>query len=416
MAMSRRRRRQRATFIGAAIGLMVIFTFVISLINPDFGTNTNTSDDVTLITPGTAEPTRVIVPTPDPDPQLEGEPVYIHSTGYFQTFRPAGDDWYIDDTPIDDQASRLSLVMQSQERLVVLHNYIQPGVEYESLESLSENFLTAEHYAGEWSRYGSWQETGERQITDNRITINFRLEAEDTPYIGRDVMWLDGTWLYVSRVVVPSNNPALLDTLDQLVISNFIGYHDIQALPRLWPVYTDQQLGFLFKYDPGWQLAAGGVGRPVTFNSTVEATRGTTRVWTVPERLIESPEAAEAWLTETSPNATILGSGTIEREFGSGGYQVSYRFQDDSGDAHSGLVVLLNDDAGTLYIADLHLDAPNLNLLSDENLAPEQMTTRQGLVEGFTILPLEAREPLPVPEVPAEAVTEEVAATESPSE
>jgi len=86
------------TFLGALIGVIIIFTFVISLISP--GTFRSTSDDdfPTLTPYGTLpSPTQIVLPTPEADPQLEGELPYIHSSGAFQTFKPAGSDWFVDE-------------------------------------------------------------------------------------------------------------------------------------------------------------------------------------------------------------------------------------------------------------------------------------------------------------------------------
>ena len=160
MSMSRRQRqRRRATIAGAAIGIMIIFTFVIGLINPDLGRNRNNNDPLPTFTPyGTPPPpTQIIVPTPDPDPQLAGELPYIHSSGLFQTFRPAGDDWTYDDRPAVDNASRLSVVIQSPNRLVVIHNYIQRGVDaavIQILPSMFQNRRTFGEALGEISRLG----------------------------------------------------------------------------------------------------------------------------------------------------------------------------------------------------------------------------------------------------------------------
>lgn len=385
MFVSKKRSRQSATLLGAIIGLMVIFTFVIALINPNIGSqSSDSSESQPLATP---EPTRLVVPTPDPDPQLGGERPYIHSSGLFQTFRPAGEDWVIDErlpgesTPTTTSLARV--VIQSGTRLVVIHNYIQPGKEYESLESLSQNFITAEHFAQDWYAYDRWQEVS-RTVTESSVVVTLDLEYQTAKYRAISTYQLAGDWLMVSRLVVPANNPGLLDLLQQLMGTSFVLYDELLALPLEWPAYIDQQLGTLFKRPAAWEVVAGGEGRPVTFADS--AGLGRVYLLTVPDRALTSAEEAEAWVTEQHPDASILGSAPVEHQHGSG-FEVAYRYRDEKGDTHSGLMVLLNDADGTLYAANAQIDPPDVNLLDEAVLSGDLLDIRRAVVEGFIVLP-----------------------------
>jgi hypothetical protein len=389
MSQSKKRNRQRATFIGALIGLMIIFTFVISLINPGLGSKSdnNAPEPVQLDTP---QPTAVIFPTPDSDPHLTGELPYIHNSGFFQTFRPAGSDWTFDEGPADEPYARV--VIQSGQRLAVIHNYVQQGVNYDTVETLSQDHLNESYFATAWTDYTSWQETN-RQFSQDTVTISFNLVAAGNDYLGEDITRIDGGWLYVTRLVVPANNPALLEILHNLVLPNFIGIHDLQTLPLLWPAWIDQGLGYALKHPPHWQHVAGDMGRPVTFKITSEDNALTIRVSTELERTLDSLEAAETWVTDAEPTATVLDSAPVERETGSG-YQVAYNYTDSAGDAHSGLMVLLNDDAGTLFVTNLQFEQPDINALDAETVPPVNAQDVQALTQGFIVLPLTAIEPV----------------------
>ena len=183
MSVYNRRARRRATFIGAAIGSIIIFTFVLSLVAPGLGTTTSV---VPTTVPNTPEPTRIVVPSPQPDPQLSGALPYDHSSGAFQVFRPAGDDWVINDNPFATEGDRRDVIIQSGPRLVVIHYSVQPGVEFDALDSLSENYLTEAHYAEEWANYDAWEETG-REVTDEAVIVDFGLRADYVEYLGRDL-------------------------------------------------------------------------------------------------------------------------------------------------------------------------------------------------------------------------------------
>ena len=96
MHKSRKHSQRRTTLLGAAIGSIIIFTFVITLIVPD-RVRRRSSSSADLDSYATPQPTKLVIPTPDPDPQLTGRPPYIHSSGLFETFLPAGDDWIVDE-------------------------------------------------------------------------------------------------------------------------------------------------------------------------------------------------------------------------------------------------------------------------------------------------------------------------------
>jgi hypothetical protein len=396
MSLARKRIQRRATLIGALLGFIIIFTFVISLIAPGQNSRRSSSSGAlpTLTPYGTPPPpTPVIVPTVEANPQLEGELPYIHSTGLFQTFRPAGDDWMITEGQGADGA--ISVVIQSLARLAVIHNYIRPGVQYENPDSLSADFLTESYFVDAWSEYDSWLETG-RTIADNRVIVNFDLSASAVSYLGRSIAWVDGSWLYVSRLVVPANNPALLDLLQTLILPEFRGYPELQAMPEFWPAYSDQELGFLLKHPAGWQVVAGSKGRPVTFNVPVAEGAGktTVRVWTIADNPIDSDQQAEAVLSGAEPTATILTIEPVVHDMGTG-YQIAYAYRDAAGDPHSGLMVLLNDAHGMLFVANLQSTPPDTNWLDTEHLSAQDSQTAQALTTGFVILPDDARQPAP---------------------
>lgn len=410
MSLSNKRTRRNTTLVGALLGLIIIFTFVVSLFtNP--GTTTSVVPTSALRTP---RPTSIIVPTPDRDPNLEGELPYIHSSGLFQTFRPAGSGWSIDDNPFTEDGDRLDMVIQSTARLVVIHNSVQPGMEYESLQSLSDNFLNEAYYAAEWSNYSSWEETS-REVTGDAVIVNFDLGAEDVNYLARDISRLDGDTLYVARVVVPSNNPALLDLLATDVQAAFFGYDQLQAVPRVWPAYVDQQLGFVLKYPAAWQIIAGAPGRPATLRSATGQPEATIRLEAHAAQPLASAADAEAWVSGMDDAVTVLGSAPLEHPTGTG-YQVAYESRDAAGDRHSGLVVLLNDAAGALFVANLQLDEGGVNLLDAEALTGAPLEARDAVVDGFMVLPPGSHAALAPEASPVATEVMEAEATQSATE
>jgi len=391
MQKSRKRGQRRTTLLGAIVGLMIIFTFVLTLIAPDLGSRR--SSNAALDPFATPQPTRLVIPTPDPDPQLTGRPPYLHSSGLFQTFLPAGDDWIVDEGESVQASAVARVVISSPQRLVVIHNYIQPGVEYESLDSLSANYLTEQHFAGAWQDYDSWEETG-RTVGEEGVVVDFALTSEGHDYLGRTTSRLWQDWLFVARIVVPANNPTLLDLLQTLVIPTFQGFPALLALPSDWRAYVDQTAGFMLRHPAGWTVAAGSPGRPATLLLNGANNNERVRLWTEPETPIASTEAAEAWVRAAATVDAVLSVATVQREAGRG-YLVAYRTLDAAGDAHSALTALLNDEAGTLFVADLQIESPDANLLDSQSVPDAYVAARQSVAEGFIVLPASSRSATP---------------------
>ncbi len=391
MAKSKKRSQRRATMLGALIGGMIIFTFVITLIAPDLGVRSDLNGDLDPF--ATPIPTALVIPTPDPDPQLVGRPPHMHSSGLFQTFLPAGRDWIVDEGEASPGGGTARVVISSPQRLVVIHNYIQPGVEYESLDALSANYLTAQHFAGAWQDYDGWQETG-RAVGEDGVVVDFALTSEGHDYLGRATSRLWEDWLFAVRIVVPANNPTLLDLLQTLVIPTFQGFPALLALPTDWTTYLDQTAGFALRHPPGWTVAAGSPGRPATLLLEGARSNERVRLWTEPDTIIASTDAAEAWVRAAAKVDAVLSVATVQREAGTG-YLVAYRTLDAAGDARSALAALLNDEAGTLFVADLQIDSPDANLLDAQSVPEAYTGAQRSVAEGFIVLPLSSRAAAP---------------------
>ncbi len=391
MSLSRKRSRQRATLVGAAIGVVIIVTFVLSLIAPGASPRTTTTSDDLLATP---LPTALVVPTPEPDPQVEGETPYIHSSGLFRAFRPAGQDWTVDERASVGASTVASVVIQSGRRLVVVHNYIRPHVEYETPQALSENFLTVQHFAGAWQDYEHWEETA-RSLQADKVIVDFKLQQLGVNYIARVAYWVQDGWLFVARVVTPANNPLLLERLFERVVEGFVGFEALMQLPLDWTAQVDQRLGYILRHPASWQRVAGDVGRPITFVAESAAGPMRVRTWAKTAPPLADEDAARAWLAENREAAQVLSVQPLQRGAGKG-FALSYTFFSSTGDPQSGLVVLLHDTAETLWTVDLQLPVPSLDLLATdavEGLDEETSAARRAVLEGFWVLEEALRQP-----------------------
>lgn len=388
MSSSRKHGRRRATIIGSIIGFIIIFSFLITLISPDLGSRSNSSSDVNTNF-DTPEPTAIVVPTAAPDPQLEGAAPFIHSSGLFSTFRPAGTDWFISESGPDENSSIVRVVIQSPTRLTVIHNYIQPGVEYETLASLSENFLTIAHFSEAWQDYDSWIETS-REVTDDAVIIDFDVKWQDVDYIARSINWLEDGSLFATRVVTPADNTLMLDLTQQYVMASFKSLPGLDNVPETWPAFVDQITGYILKYPSAWEQVAGAAGRAVTFAASDNQGDHIIRTWTEAEQPLAESADVVTWVEATEPNAEIISFTSQEGTMGMR-HEVAYTYVDTAGDSRSGLMVLLNDAAGTLFIANLQTAILNTNLLTETELSVGIVQAVQAVRSGFVILPEDMR-------------------------
>ncbi|NDJ77023.1 MAG: hypothetical protein GYB65_12280 [Chloroflexi bacterium] len=406
MSLSRKRRQRRATLVGAVVGMLIIFTFVLGLIAPDLGTRSRSDDDSGAdVDPlATAAP-----PTPDPNVVFEGGEPYLHSSGYYQTFQPVGGDWSTDEFLFDETAGYLtgsvtypSVFIRSGRHAVVIHHFRQSGINFDSIESFSAEFLDQARFAGEWQEYDSWAETG-RQITDNTVSIDFNLRLQNQEYAARDISRLEASVMYTVRIVVPAANPALLDELEVKVLPAFVPLTDLQTLEQGWPTYVDREQGFAFKHPFGWEQVSGGQGGPVTWRvMNIDAPSNPSpyqpltaiRLSTATGTHVESPDDARAWVADNlftgdgDANQT-LDALPVTRQQGSG-YLVAYTYQTDAGDTNSGLVLLLDDSEGTLYVADLKVELLGGGNLIDPSFTQDLVPVQEAIKavsDGLVLLP-----------------------------
>ncbi len=72
-------------------------------------------------------------------------------------------------------------------------------------------------------------------------------------------------------------------------------------------------------------------------------------------------------------------------------HEVAYTYVDTTGDSRSGLMVLLNDAAGTLFVANLQTAILDTNLLTETELSVGIVQAVQAVRSGFVILPEDMR-------------------------
>lgn len=374
--MRKRGRINKGYIITFGFAIILIATFVISLVATP-GTTNNISDIEDFDPLPTIPPTQIPLPTPEPDgPNLTLRALDIQSNGLFQVTVP--NDWEIAENRFNPAVPRARITYDSpiNLRYSVIDVILDFGINYPSHEALSTDYLTTTYFRSEWSaEYQGMLETS-RTVGDT-ITIDFELAASGQGFLARQVSWLDNGWLHSVRAVVPSNNPLLLDALIDMIVPTFVSYNDQRETDFSWTAYTDSEQGFLIRY-PNWQESARSL-------LTATDLPAQARLRTILAQPLAALEDAEAFVMNTlRPGSEVLSSQVTEREYGSG-YLVSFSDVDSDGNPVSGMAALLNDDAGDLYVADIRLEEPTINLLSLEADSPYQQL--RDVLDTFMILP-----------------------------
>ena len=380
MAKQKGKRRQQwrnPTYVGSvAVAIVFIIIFIVSFVSPGGGT-TDIPDIDALPTP---EPAPLVAPTPEPGgPVLTFGAPSVQANGLFQVRVPGG--WFPSSNAYDASIPRARMSFNNPQRLSVIDVLIQFGVNYPSNEALSDEFLTEAFFLGAWSDYGASSETG-RTVGDT-VIVDFDLVADNLDFLGRQIAWLDGDWLHMVRIIVPNNNPPLLETLSETVTPSLVSFQaDQRDLPPTLAAYVDVAQGFLVRHS-NWRQVSGGAGGPAVLEN--QASQGHLLLRVVDETPLESLDDAEAFITGTlRPDAEILSSQVTERQFAEG-FLLSYADRDADGNSIAGAVALLNGDDDRLLVAEVRITARDLDLLSVSDDA--RVTQARQIIDSFMALP-----------------------------
>ncbi len=304
-----------------------------------------------------AQGTLAAIVFPPPNPNVTMGILYVHPKATFVIAQPQG---YTPTAQSDMLINGVSMVDNT--RYSVLHAYMLHYGFGQSVQVLdAEN--SPDILANSWSQYDTWMETG-RDAGEDRLTISFTLDLAGNHYLARHITWADeqdDTWVYVVRLVVPENNPALLDTLEELIIPSFDRLPDSRSTPIEWTGAVNVNQGYSIRYPLTWRLTEGGPGQP----STLATGQGTLTL-RGSARPVPDADAVPAWVQEIHPEAEILAVEPAERAFGAG-YAVAFTYPDTDGARHSKLAVLINTPDGQLVSAMFELAGEaSVNLLDEE--------------------------------------------------
>lgn len=382
----KKRRYSTQFYFSVFIGIVLIGIFMVTLVvNPTTMSTHNDDGDVINNAPAvnTPAPTQLRLPSPNPNgvTLTMAEPV-VSQTGLFSITVPEG--WTNIQNTYDPNLPGARVRFNNGELFSVIEAVVQDGVNFPTHEALSDDLLDSNYFFNVWGEYDGFEEVS--RTVDEAVTIDFNLQLQNVQMAARQVAWLDSSQMNVLRLVVPGNDPNLLDALTDQVLPAFVPSEDLRDsnLPSIWSAFSDVEQGFMILH-PNWQRVSGAESNVAVLRSTNPP--GRLEMRSEAETAIDSLDDAEAFAAGIlDPRSEILSSQATARQFGEG-YLVSFQTRDSDGNPVAGLVALLNDENGNVAIAEIQLIGSSADLLSAEQEFEESQI--RDMIRTFTILPPE---------------------------
>lgn len=343
-------RQQRVTIV---IGIILVIAMAASAILPLL------QSSATFTQPIDEQPTarpQATVPPPQDTASISFDEQYIHPTGLFDAAVPTG---YQVTTEYND-VDEAQVVMRNPEQLSVAEIRVLSGDDVASAEDL-EALFTSDWLQSSWREYSSWDESRRVVNEDGQLEMDFTLRRGNQSYIARQIAWVEGSYVYMTRVVTPDNASESLRYILNNLASSVEPNAQYAQLPLDWGGYYDEQNGHIIRYPANWTLADAAPGVPASITADGVSMRVEAR-----EGSVDSADAAAALVEEGRAGVSVLSTEEVDQN-GSTGYRVTYSLTTPDGAAQSGAVVILNGTEGMIHVADLRLDTgESVDLNSDD--------------------------------------------------
>lgn len=378
--MKKRRKMSSSQIAATAIGLIIVATFVISLVAPGTS-NSNTTVPTALpndsdTSSNQSAPVSAIL-------GIEGKPPLLSGSGLFQAFQPASTRWYVYQDNYAPNENRANLIFRGQ--CAIIHNFVQLGFNYDTPEELSEAVFNDDYFTTEWLSYPEWELTS-RTFDAPYVIMDFDLVGRPegncpTDYVGRQISWMENGLLYNVRLVVMKTDKSSLDKLQALTVPSFTTYaYNADIISQQgWRSRSNLDEGY-FIVIPSYFL----IDTVADYVGTAQMASYQINIETSADTPLASAEEAQAWLMNYRSGITILDNETVEQPFATG-YRFSFSFENSDGDSFSGAASLLNDADGKLYVAEIFTSEDDLNFLV-ENTENANLTSARKMLNSFSVM------------------------------
>jgi len=400
--MKRKMSQQLYFGFGIVMAFLMVATLILPALQPDQVTH---QQDV----PDTPVPTDVPIPTFPPPitdfSNISFEEDYLHPSGLFTVGVPTG---WSPNAPINNP-NQAQISLNNPDAVSLIEAYVlDPLIENPTLDDLDARFDEA-FLRGSWSQYSTWTELT-RQQQEDRLLIDFSLSRSGQQFLARHAAWTDGDWIYVARVVVPSNARDLMFFLLDNMIENIEKNPQFVGTPLGWTGYYDEEDQHIIRFPSAFTLTDGSDGVPTSF---VRDDGTVLRVEAQDEANVSSEDDAAAYVEALRSGISVDTVEATERQGGSG-FVVNYTYTNVDGDTQEGEAVLLNGEDGQLHVANVLLPAGEsfVHEPAEEGAEPQvdEVVTALETFSLLTGLNLPQPEPVETPE-PESAIEETAEAT-----
>lgn len=387
---------------------------VASLILPSIAQNVQQQQQQQALTP---VPTNTPIPPTFPPPLTDFSGItfeqdYLHPSGLFYVTLPKG--WSVINHVNNTRQAQVSL--NNAERVSVIEVYIErPSTPVTTPEEVS-GLYTSGTLAASWRDYDRWREAGQRRYVDDRVVIDFVLSDGGVDYFAQHSAWTDGTWVYVVRVVVPSNASELMFWLTENMPNHFHVLEAYKGTPLGWTSQYNQLTTTFIRYPNSWRILDGSatlLTRPIT----IGVDDNTAIVVNTVDGNLPDEAAAREWVSALRRNLEVVSVKSITRS-GVTGFSVAYKFFTPDGEERNGLAVLLNGSDNKLHIAVGRIASGGVDLNSDAGRAQFfDFTTAMdtfSLLTGLNLPPLPEPQPTPTRIPPTPVPTAETTPESTP--
>lgn len=366
--MRDKKMQQRITlFLGIFLSFGMVASAVLPLLQNQMTNQSHSQTQATTV------PLPTQLPPPDTS-TITFDSTYFHPSALFTVAIPST---YSLSGEFNNESEALVTMDNPAAQSVLELRVLNPAedVSLDSAQSLGEQF-TSEWLRATWNGYSSWQEDARRVEGDNLI-MDFSLGRSGQNYIARQVAFTDGTWIYMIRVIAPSNasesmQHVLNGELDSFqIIDRYAG----EALA--WDGYFDDSANHLLRFPGTWIVADGIEGAPASISGENAQLRVETS-----DATIDSADAASEYVAGLRSSITVLSVEEVE-QYGNTGFRVAYTQSTADGASQSGAVLIING-ADTNHVVNLLLtDVADADLNTVDVMAED---TAQNLIDARNTL------------------------------
>lgn len=352
------------------LGIFLSFGMVAGLVSPLLLSQQNLS-------PAQSRPTNTPPPT-QPAPQdisaINFDQTYLHPSGLFTAAIPSN---YILSNEFNS-TGEAQVTMENSAALSVLEiRVLRPTAEtsLDSPQGLGE-FFNSEWLRQSWNRYNSWNEDT-RRVDGDQLLLDFSLTRGGQDYAARQVAYTDGTWIYMVRVVAPTNASESIQYILENEVASLQPVERFVGSPLEWNGYFDDASDHLIRFPGEWQVVDGTDGAP----ASISGPNAQLRIETT-DATVDTAEAAEAYVAGLRSNITVLSSEAIEVD-GNSGFRVAYTQSTVDGASQSGAVQFINTIDTTHVINVLLADVSDTDFNAVDVMAED---ANSAVVDAVSVL------------------------------